>query len=75
MDVSMYYPQGAAAKAGRAIGTRITPAPDYSLLAQAYGGVGERVTKPSEVRPALERGLAAIREGRLALVDVVLQSV
>jgi len=75
MDVSMYYPKGEAAKAGMAAGTRITPAPDYSLLAQAYGGIGERVTKPSEVRLALERGLAAIAEGKLALIDVVLDPV
>ncbi|HZQ75541.1 MAG TPA: thiamine pyrophosphate-binding protein [Burkholderiales bacterium] len=75
MDVTMYYPDGKAAKAGRAVGTRITPAPDYALLAQAYGGTGERVTKPAEVRAALERGLASASAGRLALVDVVLAPV
>jgi acetolactate synthase I/II/III large subunit len=75
MDVSMYYPKGEAAKAGRVVGTKITPPPDYAALARAFGGTGERITKPSEVRPALERGLAAIAEGKLALVDVVLEAV
>jgi acetolactate synthase-1/2/3 large subunit len=75
MDVSMYYPKGEAAKAGHAVGTRITPRPDYAQLAQAFGGTGERVTQPSEMRPALERGFASIAAGKLALLDVVLESV
>jgi thiamine pyrophosphate-dependent acetolactate synthase large subunit-like protein len=75
MDVSMYYPKGEAAKAGRVVGTKITPSPDYAALARAFGGTGERVIKPSEVRPALERGLAAIGEGKLALIDAVLDAV
>ena len=75
MDVSMYYPKGEAAKAGRVVGTRIAPPPDYAALARAFGGSGERVTKPSEVRSALERGFAAVADGRLALLDVVLDPV
>ena len=75
MDVAMYYPAGEAVKSNRFVGTRITPRPDYAALARAFGGMGERVQRPAEVRPALERGLAAIAEGQLALVDVTLDAV
>jgi acetolactate synthase-1/2/3 large subunit len=71
-DVANYYPKGKAVQAGKVIGTPIAPRPDYAKLAEAYGGWGERVDKPAEVRAALERGLAQVARGRLALVDVVL---
>ena len=67
------FPQGAAARQGKVVGTEITPAPDYPALARAFGGVGERVEKPAALRTALERGLAAIAQGRLALLEVVLK--
>jgi acetolactate synthase-1/2/3 large subunit len=75
MDVVGYYPQGEAVKTKRFAGTSITPRPDYVALARAYGGTGEQVSKPSEVRAALERGLAAVANGQLALVHVVLDPV
>ena len=71
-DVSNYYPQGAAAKAGRVIGTPIAPAVDYAKLAQAYGGYGEKVSNPADVRAAIDRGLQAIAKGQLALLDMTL---
>jgi acetolactate synthase-1/2/3 large subunit len=74
-DVGNYYPQGNAVKSGQAIGTRITPPPDYTLLARAYGGIGEVVEKPGEVRAALQRGIAAAQQGQLALLDVRLKPV
>ena len=70
-----YYPEGEAVRTKRFAGTSISPRPDYVALARAFGGTGERITKPAEVRPALERGLEAIAKGRLALIDVVLESV
>lgn len=73
MDVSHYYPQGSAARAGRVIGTPISPRPDYAKLAQAYGGRGEKVEAPTELRAALQRGLEATRKGKLALVHCVLE--
>jgi acetolactate synthase-1/2/3 large subunit len=74
-DVLNSFPQGEAARSGSVIGTAITPSPDYPLLARAYGGVGERVAQPAEVSPALERGLAAVARGQLALLEVVLKPV
>ena len=74
-DVSTYYPQGEAARQGKVVGTQIAPSPDYRKLAEAYGGYGERVEKPAEVRAAIGRGLKAVAEGKLALLDMVLQPV
>jgi acetolactate synthase I/II/III large subunit len=71
-DVSTYYPQGEAARQGMVIGTRIAPAPDYRRLAEAYGGYGERVDDPAQVRAAIDRGLEAVAGGNLALLDMVL---
>jgi acetolactate synthase-1/2/3 large subunit len=70
-DVANYYPKGEAVRTGKVIGTPIDPRPDYVKLAEAYGGWGEKVEKPGELRAALKRGLEQARS-RLALIDVVL---
>jgi acetolactate synthase-1/2/3 large subunit len=71
-DVATYFPQGAAVRTGRFAGTSIAPQPDYVLLARAFGGTGEKVERPAEVRPALQRGLEATANGQLALVHLVM---
>lgn len=68
--VPQYYPDGWAVKAQRFGDTSIEPNPEYAMLARAYGGYGETVTKPGEVRAALQRGLEAIAGGKLALIDM-----
>jgi len=74
-DVATYHPSGAAVQTGRFAGTSIAPQPDYVMLARAYGGTGERVERPGDVRPALQRGLEAVASGQLALVHMVLAPV
>ena len=74
-DVVHEFPQGQAVKSGRFVGTSIWPRPDYPLLARAYGGWGERVESPHDLREVLARGLAAAAHGQLALVHVVLAPV
>jgi len=74
-DVLREYPQGSAVKTNQFIGTSITPCPDYAMLAKAFGGHGEKVEKPAEVRAALQRGLDAVAKGKLALVHMVLEPV
>lgn len=37
--------------------THLEPGPDFVKLAEAYGAVGMRITKKSEVRPSLEKAL------------------
>src|SRR4051812_50017600 len=31
---------------------------DYAAMARAFGGYGERITQPGEIRPAIKRGVA-----------------
>jgi acetolactate synthase-1/2/3 large subunit len=74
-DVAWYNPGGEAVKQGAVVGTSIAPAPDYPLLARAYGGYGETVERPADVSAALGRGLAETLKGRLALIHVRLAPV
>jgi thiamine pyrophosphate-dependent acetolactate synthase large subunit-like protein len=43
----------------------------FDKMAQALGGYGEFVEQPGEIRPALERAMAAVARGQPALVNVV----
>lgn len=59
------------------IGTRIDDPPvNFAQLAQAYGLYGEGPIEHADaIRPALERALRVVQdEGRLALVDIVMQA-
>ncbi|HWL61338.1 MAG TPA: thiamine pyrophosphate-requiring protein [Steroidobacteraceae bacterium] len=44
---------------------------NYSELAKALGGYGERVTEPGQIADALRRGIAATKEGRPALLEFI----
>ena len=50
------------------VATRLAPTP-YERLTEVFGGHGERVERPDELAPALERALAA---GEPAIVNVML---
>jgi acetolactate synthase-1/2/3 large subunit len=69
---SMYYPEGYSVKEGRYYGVDI-PKLDYVKLAEAFGGYGEVVNDPAEVESALLRALEQERNGRLALLDVIIK--
>lgn len=45
--------------------------PDLSKVAESFGAHGERVEKPAEIVPALERALAS---GRPAVLDVIVDN-
>jgi acetolactate synthase-1/2/3 large subunit len=72
LDVVREYPEGWAVRTKQFAGLSITPRPDYPALARAFGGYGDTVEKPADVRPALERGLDAVAKGKLALIEMVL---
>ena len=44
---------------------------DYAAMARAFGGYGERVTKPEEIVPAIKRGIAKTREGVPVLLEFI----
>lgn len=43
----------------------------FDKMAEAFGGYGEYVEHPGDIRPALERAMAAVDAGQPALVNVV----
>lgn len=67
-----YFPEGAAKKTGIHFGAPIHPSPDYQLLARAYGGYGVRVEHPNDIRTAIDQALKHSAQGRLSLLDIVL---
>jgi acetolactate synthase-1/2/3 large subunit len=67
-----YYPKGHAISSGRIYGVYAKPKPDYAKLSESFGGYGEEVTDPSEVKPALLRALKQTKKGRHALLDVIM---
>ena len=44
---------------------------NYADMARAFGGYGERVTQPSEIVPAIRRGIEQTREGTPALLEFI----
>ena len=51
------------------------PATDFATLAKSFGIYGDGpILDPEEIRPALERGLKVVKEGKLALIDTVTQA-
>ena len=44
---------------------------NYAALAQALGGYGERITKPGEIVPAIQRGIRQTQEGTPALLEFI----
>jgi acetolactate synthase-1/2/3 large subunit len=67
------HPAGVARARGRFPLSELTPSPRFEELARAVDGHGERVESPGELAGALKRGLAAVREGRPAILNVLCQ--
>jgi acetolactate synthase-1/2/3 large subunit len=44
---------------------------DYAAFARALGGYGERITDPSEIIPAIRRGIAQTEQGVPALLEFI----
>lgn len=44
---------------------------DYAAMARAFGGYGERVTKPEDIVPAIRRGIEATQKGQPALLEFI----
>jgi acetolactate synthase-1/2/3 large subunit len=73
--IPLHYPEGWAVRTSTFVGTSITPCPDYAAMARVFGGHGEKVEDPGEVRASLERGLTALASGSAAIIDMRLQPV
>jgi acetolactate synthase-1/2/3 large subunit len=66
-----WYPDGVSATQKLHYGVHIAN-PDYAELARWTGGTGIRVDKPSELRDALAKAYASIRDGKTAILNVML---
>jgi len=44
---------------------------DYAAMARAFGGHGERITKPEDIVPAIRRGIAKTKEGIPVLLEFI----
>lgn len=51
------------------------PAVDFTGLARSFGIKGERAGTPAELKKALKRGIAQLREGRPYLIDAMIMQV
>ncbi len=67
------YPDGYAARSGNFPGVEIPDTPDFQYIAKACGAYGEKVVKPGDVEAALNRGMAAVKNGQAAVIDVAVE--
>ena len=44
---------------------------DYAAMARAFGGYGERVTKPEDIAGAIQRGIEQTKQGKPALLEFI----
>ena len=44
---------------------------DYAAMARAFGGYGERVTKPEDIVPAIRRGIEQTKKGIPVLLEFI----
>lgn len=66
------YPDGWAARTNNFPMSDLKPTAEYEKICEAFGGYGERVEHPDQIRPALERALHAVRvEKRQAVLNVI----
>ncbi len=68
-----YFPSGYALRDNNPYGRVIEPTPDYAAMAPAFGAHGECVTDPAKLEAAIQRAIAAVEQGHLALLDVRLE--
>ena len=66
-----YYPEGIGAQNDLFYGHPID-GPDYAELVDPFGGFGRMVEDPAGLPAALRDGLAAVEDGRTAIINVVL---
>ena len=66
-----YYPDGAGKQNEIYLGHPIN-APDFAELVAPFGGYGRRVEDAADLAPALKEALAAVEDGKTALLNVVI---
>ena len=72
MAVQNEYPKGWAQRTNTYYGAHISPRVNYAGMAELVGGYGETVEEPGAIRAAIGRALKALKEGRPAILDVII---
>ena len=72
MGVELLYPKGSAHNVDTYFGAAIAPRVQYARMADMVGGYGETVEDPAEIVPALNRAFKAMKKGRPAILDVII---
>lgn len=72
MVTEQLYPEGWSQRTDNYYGSFIAPQINYADMARLIGGYGEMISAPDAIEPALQRALQANREGRVAILDVLI---
>lgn len=72
MVTEQLFPDGCSAQTDNYYGSFLDPPIRYADMAVLVSGYGETVSDPAQVEPALQRALQANREGRIAILDIVI---
>ncbi|MFC1863081.1 thiamine pyrophosphate-requiring protein [Thermodesulfobacteriota bacterium] len=68
------YPEGWAVRTDQFPLCDLQPIAYYEKFCEAFGGYGERVEDPSQIKPAIDRALRAVREeNRQAVLNIICQ--
>ncbi len=69
--VRRLHPDGYAMSSNHPPLTMLEPSPDFEKLVEVVGGAGFRVDSRDQLRPTLARAVDAVRDGRQAVVNVL----
>lgn len=72
MAAEQLYPDGWSKSSNNYYGAFVSPQINYADMAGLVGGYGEQVSEPEQVEPAFQRALAANREGRVAILNIII---
>jgi acetolactate synthase-1/2/3 large subunit len=65
-----FYPSGTSRATKDYYGVNIQ-GPSYEEAAAMVGGFGARVERPADLKPALQKALAAIQSGKTAILNLI----
>jgi acetolactate synthase I/II/III large subunit len=69
----IYGEEKVSEEIGLEAGVDISPCPDYSAVAIACGGYGQKLESPAEIMPGLRDAIKAVGSGKTAVLDVRLR--
>lgn len=71
-SILRHFPDGWAVKTGIQYAWKIGPTPNYAGVAREFGGHGEVVENPADLKSALERSITKTRGGQFSLLHIMM---